>query len=47
MNKIDITITTICALICAWALASWFLTAFRIEPEWFEAINFWRICLGK
>ena len=44
MNKIDIAVTTICAIIC---LASWFLTAFRIEPEWFEAINFWRICLGK
>ena len=39
-------IVTICAAFFAWAVISWLLIAFRVEPEWFEAINFWRVFTG-
>lgn len=46
MKNIEVILTTICILFCAWAIGSWALTAFGVEPEWFEAINFWRVVVG-
>jgi hypothetical protein len=46
MSKSDIIITTISALVCVWALISWALPAFGIEPAWLEGLNFWRMCVG-